>query len=179
MVQPASKGSFNAVDITGAEYAKDFQLTDHTGKARSLGDFKGKVVLLFFGFTHCADICPTTLSDAAKAIKNLEGDGGRVQVLFVTVDPRRDTPEVLAKYVPAFNPGFLGLYGNEEATQKAAKDFRVFYQQRPVAESGGDYSMDHMGGTLVFDSRGRLRLFINYGMAADKIAADLRKLLTS
>ena len=167
---------FNAIDITGADYASNFQLTDHAGRVRTLDDFKGKAVLLFFGFTHCPDVCPTTLTDAAKVIRDLGRDGERVQVLFVTLDPKRDTPEVLAQYVPAFNPGFLGLYGDEAATRKTAKDFRVFYEERPGA-SPGNYSIDHTAGTLVFDPKGRLRLFINYGMAPEKITADLRRLL--
>jgi protein SCO1 len=167
---------FNSIDITGADYANNFQLTDHKRQVRTLGDFKGKAVLLFFGFTHCPDVCPTTLTDAAKVIRDLGRDGERVQVLFVTLDPKRDTPEVLAQYVPAFNPSFLGLYGDEATTSKTAKDFRVFYEVRPGA-SPGNYSIDHTAGTLVFDTKGRLRLFINYGMAPEKIAADLRRLL--
>lgn len=173
--QPTS--SFNAIDITGADYAKDFSLTDPTGKVRTLADFKGKAVLLFFGFTHCPDVCPTTLADAAKAIKTLGADGPRVQVLFVTLDPQRDTPKVLAQYVPAFNPEFLGLYGDEAKTRQTAKDFRIFYERRP-GSTAEDYSLDHTAGTLVFDPQGRLRLYMNYGMAPDKMAADLRKLLS-
>ena len=176
LVQAPAKNVFNAVDITGADYAKDFRLTDHTGAARTLSDFKGKAVLLFFGYTHCPDVCPTTLADAAKAVKSMGRDGERVQVLFVTVDPKRDTPEVLSKYVPSFNPAFLGLYGDEVATRKTATDFRVFYEYRP-GSSPDNYTVDHTAGTLVFDPQGRLRLFINYGMAPDKITADLGKLL--
>ena len=177
MVQGPPKSSFNAVDITGADYAKDFRLTDHTGKVRTLADFKGKVVLLFFGFTHCPDVCPTTLADAAKVVKSLGKDGERVQVLFMTLDPKRDTPEVLAKYVPAFYPGFLGLYADEAGTRQTAKDFRVFFEKQP-GKTADDYSIDHTAGTLVFDPQGRLRLFINYGAMPDKIAVDLKKLLT-
>ena len=177
MVQSIAKSGFNAVDITGADYAKDFRLSDPTGKTRSLTDFNGKVVLLFFGYTHCPDVCPTTLADAAKVLKNLGKDGERVQVLFVTVDPKRDTPEILSKYVPAFNPTFLGLSGDDTATRKTAKDFHIFYEYRP-GTSPDNYTVDHTAGTLAFDPQGRLRLFINYGMAPEKITADLRKLLT-
>ena len=171
-----AKGTFNAIDITGADYGRDLRLTDHTGKPRTLVDFKGKVVYLFFGFTHCPDVCPTTLADAAKVIKQLGKDGGEVQVLFVTVDPKRDTPEVLAKYVPAFNPTFLGLYGDEAATRATARSFRVFYEIRP-GTTPDNYSVDHSAGSYVFDRDGRLRLFVNYGMAPDKLAADVKKLL--
>lgn len=173
---PAGK-SFNAVDITGANYGKDFRLTDHTGTTRTLADFRGKAVLLFFGYTHCPDVCPTTLADAAKVVKSLGKDGERVQVLFMTLDPKRDTQQVLAQYVPAFNPRFLGLYADEAGTEKTAKDFRVFYEERP-GSTPDNYTVDHTAGTLVFDPQGRLRLFINYGMAPDKIAADLGKLLS-
>jgi protein SCO1/2 len=176
LVSSPAKNTFNAVDITGADYAKDFHLTDHTGKARTLADFKGKAVLLFFGYTHCPDVCPTTLADAAKMIKALGADGQRVQVLFVTLDPRRDTQEVLAKYVPAFGKDFLGLYTTEAGTRDTAKDFHIFYEERPGA-TPDSYSVDHTAGTLVFDPHGRLRLYVNYGMAPDKIAADVKKLL--
>lgn len=176
-MQTVSKSNFNAVDITGADYAKDFRLTDFAGKVRTLADFKGKAVLLFFGYTHCPDVCPTTLADAARAIKQLGSDGKRVQVLFVTLDPKRDTPQILAQYVPAFNPDFLGLYADEAVTRKTAKDFHIFYEERPGGGTSSEYSIDHTAGTLVFDPQGRLRLFISYGMSAEKIAADLQKLL--
>jgi protein SCO1/2 len=172
----SAKPSFNAIDITGADYARDFALTDHTGKLRRLADFKGKVVILFFGYTHCPDVCPTTMADLAKVAKQLAADAASVQVLFVTLDPRRDTPELLSQYVPAFNPSFLGLYGDEAITKKTAKDFRVFYEMRP-STSPGEYTVDHTAGAFVFDREGRLRLFLSYGMAPEKIAADTKKLL--
>ncbi|MBA2689414.1 MAG: SCO family protein [Burkholderiales bacterium] len=175
LAQNRSSG-FNAIDITGADYGKDFRLSDASGKTRTLADFRGKAVLLFFGFTHCPDVCPTTLADAAKVVKTLGADGERVQVLFVTLDPKRDTPAVLAQYIPAFHPGFVGLYGDEATTRKTAKDFRIFYEQRP-GSTPDSYSIDHTAATLVFDPQGRLRLFVNNGMAPDKIAADIRKLL--
>jgi protein SCO1 len=168
---------FNGVDITGADYASDFVLTDQTGKRRTLADFKGKVVVLFFGYTHCPDACPTTMADLAKVMKQLGADAAATQVLFVTLDPKRDTPALLAQYVPAFNPSFLGLYGDEAATQKVAKDFHVFYEVRPGA-SPDRYTVDHTAGTFVFDREGRVRLFLSYGMAPEKMAADMKRLLS-
>lgn len=167
---------FNAIDITGAGYAKDFKLTDHTGKVRAIADFNGKVVALFFGYAQCPDVCPTTLSDMAQVMKKLGKESERVQVLFVTLDPKRDTPELLAQYVPSFHPGFLGLTGDEDAIKKAAKDFKI-YAQQVEGKTPGSYTIDHTAGTFVFDPSGRLRLFVNYGMAPDKIAADLKQLL--
>jgi protein SCO1/2 len=171
------KTPFNAVDITGADYASDFVLSDQTGKQRALADFKGKVVVLFFGYTHCPDVCPTTMADLAKVMKQLGADAASTQVLFVTLDPKRDTPTLLSRYVPAFNPNFLGLYGDEAATKKVAKDFHIFYEVRPGA-SPDSYTVDHTAGTFVFDREGRLRLFLNYGMAPEKIAADMKRLLS-
>jgi protein SCO1/2 len=171
-----AKPVFNGVDITGAELGTDFALTDHNGRKVSLGDFRGKVVALFFGFTQCPDVCPTTLSDMAKAMKLLGPDAARVQVLFVTVDPERDTPALLKAYVPQFDPGFLGLYGDAAATAKVAKDFKIYVQKRPAGASG-QYTIDHSAQTLVFDADGKLRLFLNYGMEPEKIASDLKKLL--
>lgn len=168
---------FHSTDITGVDFGKDFKLTDHTGKVRTLADFKGKVVVMFFGYTHCPDVCPTTMSDMAQALNILGKDASKVQVLFVTVDPERDTQELLAKYVPAFNPGFLGLYGDEAATAKVAKDFRVFYQKHQGKGSQG-YDVDHTAGTYVFDQSGQLRLFMSYGQSAEISAQDLRALLT-
>lgn len=172
--QAANK--FNAIDITGAEFGKDFQLTDHTGKARTLADFKGKAVVIFFGYTNCPDVCPTTMSDVSQALKLLGIDADKVDVLFVTIDPARDTPKLLAQYVPAFNPRFIGLYGDEAATAKVAKEFRIFFQKNK-SNSSGNYSVDHTAGTYVFDTAGRLRLFMKYGQGAESIAHDLRELL--
>jgi protein SCO1/2 len=165
---------FKSTDITGADYGNKLELTDHTGRARTLADFRGKVVLLFFGFTHCPDVCPTTLADAAQAIKTLGADAERVQVLFVTVDPERDTKEVLASYVQAFDPRFLGLYGDAAATQRAAKEFRVYYEKRKTGEG---YSVDHSAQTYVIDPRGRLRLFVRHDRIATDLPEDLRTLL--
>jgi protein SCO1/2 len=165
---------FRSTDITGADYGKSLELTDHAGRARRLEDFRGKAVVVFFGFTHCPDVCPTTLADASQAIKKLGPDADRVQVLFVTVDPERDTKEVLAKYVTAFDPGFLGLYGDAAATQRAAKEFKVYYEKRKTADG---YSVDHSGQTYVIDPQGRLRLFVRPDRIATDLAVDLRALL--
>ncbi|HWI14651.1 MAG TPA: SCO family protein [Burkholderiales bacterium] len=168
---------FQLTDVTGADFGKELNLTDHNGKARTLQDFRGKVVAVFFGFTHCPDVCPTTMSDLAMAMKELGSDAGRVQVLFVTVDPERDTREVLAQYVPAFNPSFLGLYGDADETARAAKSFKVFYQKQPQA--GGSYTVDHAAGTYILDTQGRLRLFAQYGVGPQAFLHDIRALLAS
>ena len=128
---------FQLTDVTGAEFGRDFQLTDHNGKPRTLGDFAGKVVVVFFGFTHCPDACPTIMGELALVMKELGKDADRLQVLFVTVDPERDTPALLSQYVPAFHPSFLGLYGDAESTARTAKEFKVFYQKQELA--GGGY----------------------------------------
>ena len=178
MLLPGSKTPFNGIDITGADLGPDFRLTDHNGKDRSLADFRGKVVTMFFGYTHCPDVCPTTLSDMAQAVKLLGPDGARVQVLFVTVDPKRDTPELLRNYVPAFNPAFLGLYGDAAAQAKVTQDFKIYAAERP-GKTPESYTVDHSAQSLVFDTKGRLRLMLPYGTAGDKIASDLRVLLNS
>jgi protein SCO1/2 len=167
---------FNATDITGVDWGKDFALTDHTGRLRHLADFRGKAVVMFFGYTQCPDICPTTLAAMRDTLKLLGPDAARVQVLFVTIDPARDTQQVLAQYVPWFDPSFLGLRGDEAATAAVAKDFKVFYAKVPGKEPGS-YSMDHSAASYVFDPQGRLRLTIRHGEAPERIAADLRQLL--
>lgn len=168
---------FHNADITGADYAKDFSLTDHTGKLRTLADFRGKVVLVFFGYTRCPDVCPTTLAEFKLVLQKLGEDAGRVQVLFVTVDPERDTQQILAQYVPAFDPGFLGLYGDAAATARTAKDFKVFYQKVPGAKPDS-YTMDHTAGSYAFDPQGRLRLFVRHGGRMEPLLADIRTLLS-
>ncbi|HYA46642.1 MAG TPA: SCO family protein [Burkholderiales bacterium] len=171
----ASGPSFRNADITGANYGRTFTLTDHTGRTRTLEDFRGKVVVMFFGYTYCPDVCPTTLAEL-KAVKEQLGEEGKsLQVLFVTVDPERDTPKVLANYVPAFDPSFLGLYGDAAATATVAKEFKVFYQKVP-GKTPGSYTVDHTAGSYVFDPQGRLRLFARYGNAAN-LVADIRTLL--
>lgn len=171
----SSAPKFNNADITGAEYARDFALTDHNGKPRTLADFRGKVVTVFFGYTHCPDVCPTTLSEMKLVLKELGADANRVQVLFVTVDPERDTPEVLRQYVPSFDPGFLGLYGDAKTTPEVARSFKVFYQKVPGAKPD-TYTMDHTAGSYVFDPQGRLRLFVRHGNL-QPLVSDLRYLL--
>lgn len=169
--------AFNAIDITGvAGYADDFKLTDHNGTRRSMADFRGKAVAIFFGFTHCPDVCPTTLVEMKTAMSLLGKDSERLQVLFITVDPKRDTPALLKQYVPSFHPSFLGLYGDEAATTKVAKDFKIVARINP-GKTADSYTVDHSAGMLVFDPQGKLRLFVNYGMSGEKIAADIKKLL--
>ena len=167
---------FQSTDITGADFGKAFTLADHNGKQRSLEDFRGQVVVMFFGFTHCPDVCPTTLAELAGAVRKLGPAGEKVQVLLVTIDPERDTPEMLAKYVTAFNPKFLALRGNAEETARVAKEFKVIYQKvaGPRAEN---YSMDHSAGSYIFDRQGRLRLYVSYGRGADIFAHDIDLLL--
>ena len=167
---------FKASDITGSSFGRDFELRDPQGATRRLADFHGKAVVVFFGYTQCPDVCPTTLAALAEAMKELGPDADRVQVLFITVDPERDTPALLAQYVPAFDPRFLGLYGDAEATARTAKEFKIIYQKVP-GSSAGTYTMDHSAGTYVFDPQGRLRLYVANGQGADVFAHDLRELL--
>ena len=173
-----AKSPFHGVDVTGADMKGELRLKDHTGKERTLADFRGKVVALFFGFTQCPDVCPTTLADMANAMQLLGADAQRVQVLFVTLDPKRDTQQLLAQYVPAFNPDFLGLYGDANATAKVTKDFKIYAQERPGTQPGA-YTVDHSAQTLVFDREGRLRLLLPYGLESAKIAGDIKVLLNS
>lgn len=168
--------SFHATDITGADYGKTLALTDHTGTPRTLADFRGKAVTIFFGYTQCPDVCPTSLATMSAVMQQLGADADRVQVLFITVDPERDTPALLAEYVPVFDKRFLGLYGDARQTEEVAKDFRVFYRKSGDTE-GPNYTIDHSAGTYVFDPEGRLRLYVKHGESADHIAADLRRLL--
>lgn len=170
-----STPAFKSTDITGADYGRELALTDHNGKPRTLADFRGKVVVIFFGYLFCPDVCPTTLTELRAVLDELGADAGRVQVLFVTVDPARDTREALAQYVTGFHPSFLGLYGDAEATARVAKEFKVFYQKGP-ASAAGSYSVDHTAGTYVIDPQGRLRLYVSLGQAAG-IAPDIRILL--
>jgi len=167
---------FNNTDLTGLDYAKDFQLTDHNGKARTLADFKGKLVVMFFGYTQCPDVCPTTMVEMAEVMQKMGADADKVQVIFVTIDPERDTQALLASYVPNFDKRFLGMYGDAAATAKVAKDFKVFYQKVP-GKTPGSYTMDHTAGSYVFDTEGHIRLFLRHGQGAEPIAQDLKHLL--
>ena len=166
---------FKSTDITGADYGKALELTDHNGKPRKLEDFRGKVVIVFFGFTHCPDFCPTTLAELAQAIKTLGPDAERVQVLFVSVDPERDTRDALAKYVPAFDPRFLGLYGDMEATRRVAKEFKIYFEKR---KNGDSYQVDHSAQSYVIDPQGRLRLFVRHDRISSDLPDDLKTLLS-
>lgn len=172
----APKAHFNSSDITGINYAQGFSLPDSSGKIRNLAEFKGKVVVVFFGYTHCPDVCPITMAELKEAKRLLGKDGGKVQGIFITLDPARDTPEVLRQYVPAFDPSFIGLVGDEAQTAQTAKDFRVYYATTPGAQKGS-YSVDHTAASFVFDKAGRIRLYTRYNQGADKLAADLRQLL--
>jgi protein SCO1/2 len=167
---------FKSTDITGVDYGRALALTDHTGKARTLDDFRGKAVVLFFGFTHCPDVCPTTLADMAQVKRKLGPLGERVQVLFVTVDPERDTLDKLAKYVPAFDPSFLGLRGSLEDTRAVAREFKIYFEKRPGA-TPGEYAIDHSAQSYVIDPQGRLRLFVRHERIGEDLAPDLRTLL--
>ena len=171
-----AKVSFRNTDVTGAAFGRGFELTDHHGQRRTLADFRGKVVTIFFGYTQCPDVCPTTLSEMAEVMRLLGDKADRVQVLFVSVDPERDTQALLAQYVPAFDPRFLGLYGTAEETAGVAKEFKVFYQKVPGSRPG-IYTVDHSAGSYVFDAQGRLRLFIKHAQGAAPLAEDLRKLI--
>ncbi|HRP67761.1 MAG TPA: SCO family protein [Thauera sp.] len=166
---------FRSTDISGAEYGKNLRLTDHHGQQRTLADFRGKVVTIFFGYTQCPDVCPTALVGMSEVMGLLGPDSDRVQVIFITVDPERDTQALLAEYVPVFDARFLGLHGTPEQIAAVAKDFRVFYRKSGDLE--GHYTIDHSAGTYVFGPDGRLRLYMRHGEAPQVVAADIKALL--
>ena len=168
--------NFHSTNISGVEWGRDFSLADHNGQPRRLADFKGKVVVLFFGYTQCPDVCPTTLASMREALKLLGNDATRVQVLFVTLDPARDTPELLAAYVPMFDPSFIGLRGDDATIAALAKDFKVFYVKQP-GTTPDNYSIDHSTGSYAFDPQGRLRLLLRHGETPATVAGDLKLLL--
>ncbi len=172
----AKKPQFSSVDLTGADYAKDFQLPDQDGKLRTLKDFQGKVVVLFFGYTQCPDVCPTTMTELVQVKKLLGADAGKLQVLFVTVDPERDTPEVLKAYMANFDPGFIALRGSPEQLAATAKDFKVFYK-KTEGKTPTSYGMDHSAASYVYDTKGQLRLYTRYGSGAQALASDIKLLL--
>ncbi|MCH8179904.1 MAG: SCO family protein [Proteobacteria bacterium] len=174
---PIPKLKFNAVDITGADYARQLALKDFDGKQRTLADFKGKVVFVFFGFTQCPDVCPTTMAELAEVRRRLGADGSKVQGVFVSVDPERDTPEVLKAYLGNLDASFVGLTGSLDQVDATAREFKVFYQKVPTP--GGSYTLDHTAGAYVFDPAGRVRLFVRYGLGVDALTSDLRQLLAS
>jgi protein SCO1/2 len=171
-----AQATFNGVDITGAEYAKVLALPDAKGVQRSLAEFKGKVTVVFFGFTQCPDVCPSTMAELAEIKRSLGADGERVQGVFVTIDPERDTPELLREYIENFDPGFIALRGTPEQTKAVAREFKVFYAKVP-GKTEGSYTMDHTAGSYVFDPQGRVRLFTRYGTGAQALASDLKQLL--
>jgi len=171
-----TKPEFNNIDISGADYARDFALTDASGARRTLADYRGRVVVLFFGYTHCPDVCPTTLTQLAQARRLLGPDAGRVQVLFVTLDPERDTAQLLARYAPAFDPSFVGLTGTQPQIEAAAREFKVFFQ-KVTGPTSDSYTLDHSSGSFVFDPQGRIRLYLPDRAQPDQIAADLKRLL--
>ena len=175
--KPADQqNQFAATDISGADFAQTLSLTDHTGKPRSLNDFTGKVVAIFFGYTHCPDVCPTTMADMKQTMKLLGAQADELQVLFVTLDPERDTQEVLAQYVPSFDQRFIGLFGTQEQTAKATADFKIFASR--VENSGrSGYTIDHSAGLYIYDKTGKIRLYVAYGEKPQVIAADIKKLL--
>ena len=171
-----ARPAFKGIDITGAEYARTLQLTDQFGKARSLEEFKGKVSVVFFGYTQCPDVCPATLAELAQIKKSLGKEGERLQGIFVTLDPKRDTPEILKSYMANFDPSFVALHGTAEQTKAAAQEFKVFFAMQP-GKTETSYTVDHTAGSFVFDARGKVRLFVRYGGGADALAADLKVLL--
>lgn len=173
---PGSSTSFVGEDITGADFPKPLALTDHAGKKRTMSDFAGKVVVLFFGYTHCPDVCPTTMADMKQAMKLIGEKADQVQVLFVTVDPQRDTQEVLAQFVPAFDPRFIGLWGSEQETAETLANFKIYSSKVP-GQTEATYTIDHSAGTYVFDKNGKIRLYMEYGQKPADIASDLGKLL--
>ena len=172
------KPEFKNIDITGGTaFGKDFSLVDPDGKVRTLADFKGKVVVMFFGYTQCPDVCPTTLTEMQQVMTILGPQSDKVQVLFVTVDPQRDTAAILKQYVPAFDPRFLGLRpADDAALEKVAKDFKIYYKKVPGI-SPGSYTMDHTAGSYAFDPEGRLRLYIKHAQGPETLAHDLKELL--
>jgi len=170
------QAAFASVDVTGAEYAKNFELTDHNGQVRHIQDFAGKVVVMFFGYTQCPDVCPTTMTELAEVKKALGKDGDRLQALFVTVDPQRDTPEVLKGYMANFDPSFLALTTTPEKLVELAKEYKIYFK-KVDGKTPSSYTMDHSAGSYVYDTKGQLRLFTRYGSGPKALTDDIRILL--
>jgi protein SCO1/2 len=168
--------TFRGTDITGVDYARTLALPDVNGQPRTLGDFKGKVTVVFFGYTQCPDVCPTTMTELAQVKKSLGADGDKLQAVFVTIDPERDTPEILKSYMASFDPSFVALRGTPEQTQAAAKEFKVYFAKVP-GKTEGSYTMDHSAGAFVLDTKGNARLFERYGAGAEGLTADVKALL--
>jgi len=172
----ATASGFSGIDITGADYAKGFTLTDHNGQPRSLTDFKGQVVVIFFGFTQCPDVCPTSLGELAEARRLLGPQGDKLQGLFISIDPERDTPEIMKAYMASFDPSFLALYAAPDQLPELAKSFKVYYK-KVDGKTPTSYTMDHSAGSYVYDTQGRVRLYHRYGSGAPALAGDVKKLL--
>lgn len=170
--------TFHFTDITGAEFARKLDLPDVDGKPRTLADWNGKVTVVFFGYTQCPDVCPTTMAELAQIRKLLGAEGDKLQTVFVTIDPERDTAEVLKAYVANFGPGVVALRGNADQTAAAAKEFKVFFQKVP-GKAPGSYTMDHSAASFVFDPHGRVRLFVPYGADPKVLAADIKQLVAA
>lgn len=168
--------AFKGIDLTGAEYARQLNLTDQDGRARSLADFKGKVVVVFFGYTQCPDVCPTTMAEVAEVKRSLGVDGDKVQGIFVTLDPERDTAQLLKAYLASFDASFVALRGSEEQTQAAAREFKVFYAKVP-GKTPEHYTLDHTAASFLFDTEGRVRVYERYGAGAQPLADDIKLLL--
>ena len=167
---------FSSIDVTGADYAKGFELTDHNGQVRHLSDFAGKVVVLFFGYTQCPDVCPTSMAELAEIKKALGKDGDRLQGLFVTVDPERDTPALLKSYMANFDPTFLALYTTPDKLTALAKAYKIYFK-KVEGKTPTSYSMDHSAGSYVYDTKGQLRLFTRFGSGPKLLTEDIRLLL--
>ena len=178
MLTACSKGKpeFRGVDISEVDYARDFPLPDHNGQPRSIKDFNGKVVVVFFGYTQCPDVCPTTMQEMAEVKRMLGKDGDRLQAIFVTVDPERDTADMLKAYMGNFDPSFLALRGTPEQTAAVAKDFKIYYK-KVDGKTPTSYTMDHSAGSYIYDTQGRLRVYYRYGSGVEALAADVRTLL--
>lgn len=170
------KPQFKSIDLTGADYAQGFSLTDHNGQLRTLKDFAGKIVVVFFGFTQCPDVCPTSMAELAQVKQLLGPDGDKLQAVFITVDPERDTPALLKAYMTNFDPTFLALRPTPEQLPQVAKDFKVYYK-KVEGRTAGSYSMDHSAGSYIFDGNGHIRLYNRYGARAEVLASDIRLLL--
>jgi protein SCO1/2 len=175
-LSPANRTSYQGVDITGADYR--YALPDQNGQPRTPDDFKGKVTVVFFGYTQCPDVCPTTMAELAEVKKSLGKDGERLQAVFISVDPERDTPQVLKSYIGSFDPAFVALRGTPEQTAETAKAFKVFYAKAP-GKTPGSYTVDHTAGSYVFDTQGRVRLFESYGKGGEALAADVKALMAA
>ncbi len=170
------KPQFRSIDVTGADYARDFKLADHNGQQRTLADFRGKVVVIFFGFAQCPDVCPTAMAELAEVKRLLGADAGKLQGLFITLDPERDTPEVLKAYMGNFDPAFLALRPEAQELPDLAKHFKIFYKKNE-GKTAGSYTLDHTAASYVFDPQGRVRLYTRHGMGPAALSEDLKILL--